>query len=259
MGEGDPRPPPGSLLFPQKHWQAPELRAGPCGPCILVLWGQREDMFIGEQAHICHVQKWLPSVWCIQSWVKGLAAQALPASVLPSQWRWYRAFLLSCCWHRIAFWEPMPWRCLARPDISSTWGKYCQLSVSQIFGLLAFLHCLRRAARLSQLQVAFKQPELLFPGLPEHGSLDRLQPWHLRREPSANSLGAKPPGIFFGCIKVGAWPAPSRPSSLYKHCWEKKQLERCTAIPRLLLLPLTQDLNKRQAMMKSWLRLKSVG
>lgn len=31
MGEGDPRPPPRPLPIPQKHWQAPQPRAGPCG------------------------------------------------------------------------------------------------------------------------------------------------------------------------------------------------------------------------------------
>lgn len=186
MGEGDPCPLPSPLLFPQKPWQAPEPRAGPCGPCILVLWGQREDTLIGEQAHLCRIPKWLQSVRCVQPRARSPAARALPASGPPSRWRWHRALLLSLCWHSTAFWENTPWRCLTRADVSSTWGKYFQHSVSQIFGFLAFLCCPRWAARPSQLR-GVRAARAPLPGLPEQGSLDPLQPWHLRPEPPANT------------------------------------------------------------------------
>lgn len=221
MGEGDPCPLPSPLLFPQKPWQAPEPRAGPCGPCILVLWGQWDDTLIGKQAHLCRMPKWLQSVWCVEPRVRSPAARALPASGPPSRWRWHRAFLLSLCWLSTAFWENTPWRCLTRADVSSTWGKYFQHSVSQIFGFLAFLCCRRWAARPSQLRGGVQAARAPLPGLLEQGSLDPLQPWHLRPEPPANSWAQSLRG-FVSC----GWPAPSHPSSLYKHCWEKKHTLR---------------------------------
>lgn len=80
MGEGDLHPPPSPLLFPQKHWQALELRVGQCGPCILVLRGQQEDILTGE--HICHVQKCLQSVCMHHPEQRG--QQPLPCLLCPS-------------------------------------------------------------------------------------------------------------------------------------------------------------------------------
>lgn len=196
MGEGDPCPLPSPLLFPQKPWQAPEPRAGPCGPCILVLWGQWDDTLIGKQAHLCRMPKWLQSVWCVEPWVRSPAARALPASGPPSRWRWHRAFLLSLCWLSTAFWENTPWRCLTRADVSSTWGKYFQHSVSQIFGFLAFLCCRRWAARPSQLRGGCRQPELLFQGCQSKAPLT-----HCSHDTCAQSLqqtaGRKASGDLF--------------------------------------------------------------
>lgn len=72
---------------------------------------------------------------------------------------------------------------------------------------------------------------------------------------SSKQLGAKPQGICFMWLASSKSPKLPIQTLLRK----KTHFERCPAILRLLLLSLTQDLDKLQAMMKSWPQLKSLG
>lgn len=97
------------------------------------------------------------------------------------------------------------------------------------------------------------QPELLFQGCQSKA------PWtRCSHDTCARSLqqtaGRKASGDLFRMTLKSRWLASSNSPKLPIQTLLRKKthFERCPAILRVLLLSLTQDLNKLQAMMKSW-------